>query len=86
MDIRLSNESDGEIVIQMVSDLMIELGFPEFDGSNLEKIFLDMVDGGKHGFIILAENDEIICGICTVSFVVSLRTRGVYGIVQEQMK
>jgi GNAT superfamily N-acetyltransferase len=63
--------------------LMIELGFPEFDGRNLDKIFQGMVDGGKHGFVMLAESDDTICGICTVSFVVSLRTRGVYGIVQE---
>ncbi len=45
--------------------------------------FQGMVDGGKHGFVMLAESDDTICGICTVSFVVSLRTRGVYGIVQE---
>jgi GNAT superfamily N-acetyltransferase len=83
MNIRLAKNSDGETVIQLVSDLMIELGFPEFDGRNLGKIFLGMVEGGNHGFVMLAESEETICGICTVSFVVSLRTRGVYGIVQE---
>jgi GNAT superfamily N-acetyltransferase len=83
MNIRQAKNSDSEIVTQMVSDLMIELGFPEFDGGNLDKIFKGMVDGGKYGFVMLAEGDDAICGICTVSFVASLRTRGVYGIVQE---
>ena len=83
MNIRQAKKIDSEIVTQMVSDLMIEFGFPEFDGRNLDKIYQGMVGGGKHGFVMLAESDDTICGICTVSFVVSLRTRGVYGIVQE---
>lgn len=83
MNIRLAKESDGETVIQLVSEMMIELGFPEFDDRDLGKIFKGLEQGGKHGFVMLAESDETICGICTVSFVVALRTRGVYGIVQE---
>ncbi len=80
MNIRLANKSDGETVIHLVSELMIELGFPEFDDRDLGEIFKGLEQGGKHGFVMLTESDDTICGICSVSFVVALRTRGVYGI------
>lgn len=83
MNIRLARESDGDAVIWLVSDLMKELGFPEFNGKGLGKIFMGLVKSGKQGFVMLAERDETICGICAVSFVMALRASGVSGIVQE---
>ena len=62
---------------------MIELGFPQFNGQGLGTIFMDLVQSGRQGYVMLAEKDETICDICTVSFVMVLQAIGVYGIVQE---
>lgn len=83
MLIRLARDSDGEATVRLVSRLMEELGFKEFDGHGLKETFKDLVGGGTQGFAMVAEGDGTITALCTVSLVVALRTRGIYGIVQE---
>jgi hypothetical protein len=39
MLIRLARDSDGEATVRLVSRLMEELGFKEFDGHGLEETF-----------------------------------------------
>ncbi len=62
---------------------MIELGFQKFDGQGLREVFIDLIQNDRQGFVMLAENDEAICAICTVSIILALRTKGIYGIVQK---
>jgi GNAT superfamily N-acetyltransferase len=83
MNIRLAKESDYEAVVRLVSELMIELGFREFDGAGVDEIFRDFIQSEARGYVMLAESNENICGVCTVSIVMALRTKGVYGIIQE---
>ncbi len=83
MNIRLAKESDYEAVVRLVSELMIELGFREFEGESVDEIFMDFIQSEARGYVMLAESNENICGVCTVSIVMALRTKGVYGIIQE---
>jgi len=83
MIIRLARNSDGEAVVRLVSRLMEELGFEGVDGKGLGEVFKDLVGGEGQGFAMVAEKDGKIIAICTVSGVIALRTRGIYGIVQE---
>ncbi len=83
MNIRLAKESDYEAVVRLVSELMIELGFREFDAEGVDEIFMDFIQSEARGYVMLAESNENICGVCTVSIVMALRTKGVYGIIQE---
>ena len=62
---------------------MIELGFGEFDEEGVDEIFMGFIQSEARGYVMLAESNENICGLCTVSTVMALRTKGVYGIIQE---
>ena len=83
MKIRLAKESDCETVVRFVSELMQELGFRDFDGEGVDEIFMDFVQSKERGYVMLSESNDNICGLCTVSIVMALRTKGVYGIIQE---
>jgi hypothetical protein len=56
MNIRLAKESDCEAVVCLVSDLMIELGFREYDGEGVDQIFMDFIQSEAKGYVIRIES------------------------------
>ena len=81
--LRLAGPSDAMVVIELVAKLMTELGFSPYDSRGTDSVFPGFVEDGTSGFIMVAEAEGVIAGICGVSAVLALRTRGIYGIVQE---
>lgn len=81
--LRLAGSPDARVVTELVAKLMIELGFSSYDSSGTDSVFQGFAEDGTSGFIMVAEVENLIVGICSVSTVLALRTRGAYGIVQE---
>ena len=81
---RLASSADREAAIALVRNLLTELGgtppapdamFPAYDR---------LIGGSDDaGFVAVGESDGRLVAVCTVSFLVAMRTTGRYAIIQE---
>jgi GNAT superfamily N-acetyltransferase len=85
MDIRQAVAGEQHRIVELINDLIVELGGAPLplDEGGAATTALAFIDGALDGHILVAEQDDRLVGICTLTFQPSIRTLGKYGIVQE---
>lgn len=83
MKVRHASEHDLDLVVDLVSRLLVELGGEPLRPAAAETTFRALVSDSKSGFILLGERRGQVCAVCTVSFVRALRSHGPHAIIQE---
>ncbi|MDG0866684.1 GNAT family N-acetyltransferase [Candidatus Lucifugimonas marina] len=83
MEIRLAVEGDEVQVVELINDLIIELGGAPLPVDEATTTAAQFIGGGHEGAVIVASNDGDLVGVCTLTYQSSIRTLGKYAIIQE---
>ena len=83
MDIRLAISGEETRVVEMINDLIIELGGSPLPVDEASETTARFISGELEGTVIVAENDGELVGVCALTYQPSIRTLGNYGIIQE---
>ena len=83
MEIRFAISGEEARVVEMINDLIIELGGSPLPGDEAAETTRLFIDGDLQGTVIVAENDNELVGVCTLTYQPSIRTLGNYAIIQE---
>jgi hypothetical protein len=83
VQLRIATSADADTVARLVRTLMNELGFLSFDERGLPDVFARLGGPDRPDFVMLAERHGAVIGICSLSAMLSLRTKGLCGVVQE---
>jgi len=70
-------------VVELINDLIIELGGAPLPVSKAVSTVASFINGDLTGAVIVAANDDDLVGVCTLSYQPSIRTLGTYAIIQE---
>ena len=82
-NVRVASRADRNIVVDLVSRLLTELGGTPLAAEVMGPVFEQFADGGDAGFVAVGESDGLAVAVCTISYLQSLRTGGKYAIIQE---
>lgn len=83
MNIKIAREVDRDAVVGLVSGLLTELGGTPPPAGVMATVFDRFAGGSDTGFVVMGEADEKAIAVCTVSYLLAMRTRGKYAIIQE---
>ncbi|HEY5194660.1 MAG TPA: GNAT family N-acetyltransferase [Solirubrobacteraceae bacterium] len=82
-DIREATHDDVSAVVASVSSLLEELGGKAGATDAHEQTAHALIDDGSAGVLLVAENLKEIVGVLGVSWQISIRIPGRYGLIQE---
>ena len=83
MDIRTAVAGEEVRVVELINELIIELGgspLPATDAAETTALF---INGEFEGAVVIAEQNDEMVGVCTLTYQPSIRTLGRYAIIQE---
>jgi GNAT superfamily N-acetyltransferase len=83
MHVRHATVLDRDVVLELVSKLLVELGGVPLRRDDATPVFHDLISRCEAGFIVLGESDGVAQAVCTVSVLQALRSHGRYAIIQE---
>lgn len=82
-EIREATHADVPAIVAGVSGLLDELGGKAGAGDAHEQTAHVLIDDGSAGILLVAENLKEIVGVLGVSWQISIRIPGRYGLIQE---
>ncbi len=80
---RLARPADRDAATRLVGRLLTELGGTPPSPDEMAPVYDRLIAGEGDGFIAVSEEGGAIIGVCTVSYLQAIRTRGRYAIIQE---
>ena len=83
MDIRNASPGESAQVIVLLNDLIVELGGDPLSVERAVATVDSFISGELSGEIIVAADGDDLVGVCTLTYQPSIRTLGIYGIIQE---
>ena len=83
MHIRRAVPADAEAVLALINRLLEELGGQAIPSDIAGQTFGRLVTGQDAGLVLVAQEEDHIIGVCTVSFQQAIRSLGPYAIIQE---
>ena len=83
MDIRTATSDDASQVADLVNRLIVELGGRALAVGRASAAFREIASDPSGGCVLVAEDQDRLVGLCTMSFQAAVRTLGTYAIIQE---
>jgi ribosomal protein S18 acetylase RimI-like enzyme len=83
MEIRTAEPGEESKVVELINELIVELGGAPLPVNEATITARSFIDGDRDGMVIVATNQDALVGVCTLTYQPSIRTLGKYGIIQE---